>query len=352
MGKPRIIIADTDVNYIIPLELKFIEEFFEKIDLEIITDKELFHDFFSSPQQADILIVCEELYSTAIQRHNLSNIFLMTEVPDEEKAIDSNINCIFKYTSIKEIFSEIIVKSRETLNMDTNVKRETQVILVYSASEDIGRTAVAMGISSYLMKNYNKVLYLNASHMQVFQQFLDNENPITSVSMYTKLSKPSDYIYNEIKEVICKDQFEYLPPFKASLMSLGLKFSIYEKIILSAKISEDYDYIIVDTDATFNEDKAQLFGISDKVIIVTGQTESAIYATNMLLSNVTGMSDEKYVFVCNNYKESGKVEGVSSTFATKYTVSDYFEFDVRQNKIKCTDFMLNKGIQKIAFLVM
>lgn len=38
MGKPRIIIADADVNYILPLQLKFAEEFLDEIDLEIISD--------------------------------------------------------------------------------------------------------------------------------------------------------------------------------------------------------------------------------------------------------------------------------------------------------------------------
>ena len=32
MAKPRIIIADTDVGYIVPLQLKFAEDFFERID--------------------------------------------------------------------------------------------------------------------------------------------------------------------------------------------------------------------------------------------------------------------------------------------------------------------------------
>ena len=40
MAKPRIIIADTNVNYILSLQLKFAKDFFEKIDLEIITDEE------------------------------------------------------------------------------------------------------------------------------------------------------------------------------------------------------------------------------------------------------------------------------------------------------------------------
>ena len=46
MGKPRIIIADTDLNYITLLELKFVEELFDKVNLEMITDKEYFDSLF------------------------------------------------------------------------------------------------------------------------------------------------------------------------------------------------------------------------------------------------------------------------------------------------------------------
>lgn len=46
MSKPRIIIADTDISYIIPLQQKFIEEYFEKIDLEIISDPS-YYELFS-----------------------------------------------------------------------------------------------------------------------------------------------------------------------------------------------------------------------------------------------------------------------------------------------------------------
>ena len=57
MSKPRIIIADTDISYIIPLQVKFIEEYFEKVELEIITDREYFMTLFSAPQRADFLLV-------------------------------------------------------------------------------------------------------------------------------------------------------------------------------------------------------------------------------------------------------------------------------------------------------
>ena len=85
MAKARIIIADTDESYIQSIQLKFVEEFFEKIDLEIITDKEYFETLFSVPQRAEILIVSEELYDMSIQKHNISHVFLMTEQYEEEQ---------------------------------------------------------------------------------------------------------------------------------------------------------------------------------------------------------------------------------------------------------------------------
>lgn len=352
MAKPRIIIADTDVNYIIPLQLKFVEDFYEKVDLEIITDKVFFDEMFATPQRADILIVSEELYDQSMQRHNISNIFLMTEQNEEEQTADLNVNLIFKYTSIKEIFNEITGKSADVLNVDASAKKETQIILVYSACGGVGKTTVAMGISACLTKNYKKVLYINAGHLQSFQRLLDNESPVAAADVYAKLAKESDNIYDEIKHVFRKEQFTYLPPFKAALMSLGLKYSLYEKLVLSAKKSTDYDYIVVDADSTFDEDKAQLFGIADKVIVVTEQTASAVYATNVLVSNVTRMSSEKYVFVCNNFKKDRDNALISPAFTMKFTVSDYIEHNARYDQMKCVDLVKDNGIQKTAFLVM
>ena len=78
MAKPRIILADPEVEYISRLQLIFIEEFFEKIDLEIITDRDYFEELFASPQKADILVVSDELYFSTLQMHDISDIFVMT----------------------------------------------------------------------------------------------------------------------------------------------------------------------------------------------------------------------------------------------------------------------------------
>lgn len=352
MAKPRIIIADTDINYIIPLQLKFVEDFFELVDLEIITDEDYFNELFSTPQQVDVLIVSEQLYEHSVQRHNISHIFLMTEQYEEDLTADLQVHNIFKYTNIKEIFNEIIGKSCEVFKIDSDIKQDTEIILVYSACGGVGKTTVAMGISACLTKNYKRVLYINAGHLQSFQRLLDNESPISSSDIYVKLSMPSDNVYADIKHVIRKELFSYVPPFKAALMSLGINYSLYKNLILSAKKSTDYDYIIVDADSTFDEDKAELFELSDKVIIVTEQTASSVYATNVLVSNVTRINGEKYVFVCNNFKQDRHNALISPVYTMKFTVSDYIEHNDRYDLMKCADLIKDKGIQKTALLVL
>lgn len=351
MAKPRIIIADTDINYIIPLQLKFAEDFFEKVDLEIISDTEYFDTLFSTPQRADILIISDELYSQAIQRHNISHIFVMNEQYEEEQTADLNINHIFKYTSIKEIFNEIIGKSADVLKIEKNGKQETQVVLFYSAGGGAGKTTVSMGVSASLTKNYKRVLYINAARLQVFQQMLENHSAITAADVYAKLATATDNIYEEIKHVIRKELFSYLPPFKAALMSLGLDYSVFEKIISSAKKSGDYDFIVVDADVTFDEEKASLLNIADKVVVVTKQNLASVLATNILVANINGAGADKYIFICNDFEKEEDNALISPNVALKFSVSDYIEHFNHYSSMKPDDLSKESSIQKAAFLI-
>lgn len=350
MAKPRIIIADTDVNYIVPLQLKFVEEYFDKVDIEIITEPDFFSSLFSLPQKADILVVSEQLYDTSLQRHNISNIFLMEEQHEEESTGDLNITRIFKYTSIKEIFNEIVGKSG--IDPSINKEKTTQVIYICSASGGTGKTALAMAISTCLTKNYKKVLYINAGHMQSFQRMLKNGSAITSSDVYAKLIAGSNDIYADIKHVIRKEGFSYLPPFKAALISLGIKFSIYEKIIASAKKSNDYDYIVIDSDAPFDENNVQLLNLSDKVIVVTEQTFASVYATNIMISNINGVTSDKYLFVCNNFDNEKDNALISPNIKLKFTISEYIGHIRHFDQLTFDELSSDSCIQKVAFLIL
>ncbi len=351
MSKPRIIIADTDISYIIPLQQKFIEEYFEKIDLEIISEPSYYERFFASPQKADVLIVSEELYSPIIKRHNIGSIFLMTEQYAESHMSEPNINQIYKYTSIKEIFNAIVGKGTASLRASNVVRKETQIILVCSACGGVGKTTIALGISACLNKNYKRVLYINAARLQSFQTMISNMSPITVSDVYTKMASATENIYSDIKHVIRNEGFSYVPPFSAALMSIGIQYSIFEKIAISAKETGNYDYIIIDTDTIFDEDKARLMDVADKVIMVTKQNKASVHATNILVSNINGANSDKYIFVCNDFNEDNTNVLISPDVVNKFAVADYVGHLSNYDQLKANDLANDNDIQKIAFLI-
>lgn len=352
MSKPRIIIADTDINYIIPLQHKFAEEFFDKVDLETICDCDYFKELMSSPQKADILIISEELYDSSLQRHTIGNIFLMTEQHEEDRTDELRVSRIFKYTSIKEIFNEITGKSAGDLKIAVEGKKEPQIVLVYSACGGVGKTTIALGISACLTKNYKRVLYINAGHLQFFHRILENKSPITAADIYAKLSVPDGMSYKNVKHAIRREIFSYLPPFKASLMSIGLEYKVFERLARSAKSSNEFDFIIIDADSTFDEDKASLINLADRVIIVTTQTGNSVFATNTLVSNVNGMGTDKYLFVCNFFDKEQYNALISPDIPSKFSVNEYVDKIEHYDKLKCGDLGNDSGIQKTAFLIM
>ena len=302
--------------------------------------------------RTEILIVSEDLYDPALQKHNISSLFVMMEQYEAEQTDELNVNRIFKYTSIKEIFNEIVGKSGGILSADLGKKKEPQIILVYSAAGGVGKTTVALGMAACLTQNYKKVLYINAGWLQSFQRLMENRSAISSQDVYAKLGDTGGSLYEKIKHVLRKELITYLPPFKASLMSLGLSYSVYERLARSAKQSGDFDYIIVDSDSEFDEEKAALIDAADRVVIVTKQSASSVFTTNLLVSSISGVKSDKYVFVCNDFVAEDSNALISPDANLQFSISEYVEHINNYDSLKVQSFAQVGGLQKVSFLVL
>ena len=183
------IIADPDEQYLAPIESKFLSEFDDRIELELITLPDYFKHYFETPRKADVLVVGEAFYTPDLQRHNMGHIFILTEQLETESTDDLRITKVFKYTSTAAIFNKIVaVSGLATEGIQDH--KETTVILVSSASGGTGKTTLALGMSACLAQSYKKVLYINAERMNTFQRWLDNEGTLPN-SLYATLgSRP------------------------------------------------------------------------------------------------------------------------------------------------------------------
>lgn len=320
MKKARIVIADNDINYVIPLQQKFVEYYFNKVNLEIISDKDYYRNVFSEPQTIDVVIVSESLFDQSLNRHNIGKIIVLSESADAESNSNYDVCTLYKYNSAKDIFNRITREIARVVDINSEKQENTKAIMVYAAGGGMGKTTISMGLAENLASNYYKVLYINASYLNTFQGYLDNNSPILEPTLYSKITSDEDP-YACLKSCFRKEAFTYLPPFKAALISLGLKFDIYEKIVLSAKESNEYDYIIVDVDSGYNESVANLMGKSDKVFLITKQDSKSILSTDILASNISGSNSDKFVYICNNFdvNDCNAIGDLSHRFAiTEY----------------------------------
>lgn len=348
MSRLLVVIADEDEKYLSTLEYKFLQELDDKIDLEIISDKTYFESFFSSPKTAEIVAVCESFYSRELQRHNINNLFVMTENKGDGDTAELAVNQIYKYTGIKEIYNEMIYRSRDKIEDDGAAEKETKIIAMHSAIGGSGKTVLGMALADSLEQNHRKVLYINAESIQEFGYYLKDKSGMTNEAIRS-LKNDLNHIYTNVRPFIRKEGFSYLPPFQVTLDALNLEESVYENLVRTAKESKEYDFIIVDIEAGYSREKMGLLQQADRALVILLQDELSVNKTEYLLRNIDVRDREKYLFVCNKYDETGFNACMGADAQTRFTVNEYVE--LMKEPIKETrQFSKLQGIQKLAYM--
>ncbi|MDF2872941.1 MAG: CobQ/CobB/MinD/ParA nucleotide binding domain [Anaerocolumna sp.] len=349
MANIKIVLADTDDKYLMPLERKFIDGLEDKADLIVITDSGYLKEYFSVPQRVDILVINEELYDAELERHNIASVFILMEQELlNNNTGDVDANRIYKYTSVKEIYAEIIGKSSarsETLSS----KEETKILMIYSPVGGIGKSAVSAALCEALAKYQKKVLFIGIDSLQTIGSVLP-KLPFMESGTEKLLIDKKDYVYEALKTKIISRAFDILPPFHLSLPSLNIKIEDYINLINGIKDSKDYDYIIVDGATGFTEDLSGLMGVSDHTIILAGQDKNAVHKLDCLLRNIDCSDNERFVFVCNKYKQNKENYLLNGYLANSCRISEYIE-DWSENSDSEEGFIANnRSIQKLALM--
>lgn len=347
MKRAGVVLADTDETIIAPLEIKFLEGMGEDIDLSVITNIDYFRDCFSRPQDADILVIGEELYYPELQKQNFRNIFVLTEKMTGDLS-ERGVTCIFKYASIREIYSRVIAEG----GFEKRDKaRTTQIVLVCSASGGVGKTTLALGMSAYFAHHYQRTLYVDAERINSFHYHMSDRSSIPS-SICQKITDDEKDIYKHAREVVRNEGFDYLPPFAKALSSMGLDLSVYRRFISGARASNDYDIIIVDTDSVFDREKAELVALADKVILLLRNTEPSIFSMNILTENMNCSDEDKYYFICNiRGKEENAELPEQPAGQPDFTVSERIASIENIDSMGLKELAENQQIQKISALI-
>lgn len=347
MEKKLIVIVDTDESYLAPLEYKLVEEWEEYGDIEVITQLQYFQDFFNQPRNIYMLVINEVLYNEKVQKQNCRHVFILKE-EDKKKTTylqDKRIHSLYKYSSVKEIYAEILKEIR----MDTEhiPVDQTRLYVMYAACGGSGKTISGLGLCSALSDLGKRVLYINAESYQDFGYYLKDKG-YASASFGYALATDSSELIRKIEDELGNDEFDYLKPFEKSTLSYQISDQNYMNLVEQIKNMKKYDVIMLEVSRDLTKEKLMLMERADKVINVCLQTEEAAYKNEKLLTNMN-WKKEQWVFLCNRYKNMEENALSNQVSLGMYEVVEYIE--EQENALLLQDIRTKGLFDKTAYFL-
>ncbi len=347
MNNLKIVMVDLNENYLIPIELKLIEMLGDDLELSIITNKQYLEEYFRLPRKIDILIIEESLYFNDLQKQDINNTFILLENNNElDVTKNLKLNTIYKYTGVREIYSQIINNSQ----IESEIKnKETKVVMMYSASGGVGTTTMSMGLAAALENRSMKVLYINTETVQSFYYMIPRYEYLNNNLEMDMISKDEN-ILSKLRGAIGNNKFDYIKPFRQSLTSLNISLDDYIFLIDKIKESKIYDYIVVDTSNELTKEKSMFMGYSDKVIIITTQKEVDIIKLNALNYSIDTSNKSKFLYICNKYRDDKENYIIKDGFNSNLNISEYIS-EIDEELLDVNRLAKNTTLNKLTYMI-
>lgn len=325
MAQPKIVLAEFDPGYLSTLERIFVREYRFSAEIVLLPNENALQRFFAEPKTIDILVIDEKLYDQTFAKHNIGNLFILTEAkPDPETSGELYNNMMHKFSTGKTIIDNVI--SRSGLSNATNRNAGiAKVLMLYSPVGGVGQTSLAAGVSTLIARNFRRVLYVGTDGLQTFGCVMKSGSRLQADTEKT-LQQKSKYAYKAIKPMIAQELFDILPPFAAPLPSLGVTQGLLQFLLEMIKISGDYDYIVIDSGSDFNEATTGMMAFADQVLVLTAQDALSLHKLNCLLDNIDASDTNRFALVCNKYNKDSE-NYLQADTGRQYPSTEYIEFD-------------------------
>lgn len=344
MKKVSIMFIDNDENYLMALEKKFSDEIGGYLNISIITDMSYFSEYFKTIREIDILIINERIYDVELKKHNIGQIFILTETPinnDEDKLY----NLIYKYTSVSDVFVQVIRNEKLKECMSMMAGDDKRIITVCSPSGGSGKTTLAISSALSLARLGKSVLYVSRDYLQSFGYYFSSIEEISS-DIKKQLIEGITITEEILKECIGNNIIDYIKPFSEGLD--GVNNNVFQNIINGIKDMNIYDYIVIDTDKVDSEGLKTSIEYSDRVMVVTTQEEIASSKLKKFATQIKDVDRNKIIYVCNKYRDDRKNELLNNI--NLFYIKEYVYYDETFVDSKVLDMLKHTEITKLANL--
>lgn len=317
MGKLRVVVADSDMEYVQGLS-DYMGSFHSyKFEVRTFTSIDYLIEFLAKKDNKyDILLLSTEFYLRESSFKELEKSALLSPGNIIQ---DFGLPVVDKYQHAERIVGCIAGILAETREGRAPVPggRLAKTVAVYSACGGIGKTSVALGCSMQCSKRGLKVFYLNLEMLNS-ACFLTYDKRISLSQILFHAKEKNNNLALKIEASKCIDSkygIHYFPMVDSPLDIEDMSWEELGFLLETIKTMGLYDFIFIDMTSCFNRINARLLEECSNTIFLYAQDRNSGIRQEKVLQLLAELCKKGYesisdksIFVVNKYKYQCPVE--------------------------------------------
>jgi cellulose biosynthesis protein BcsQ len=219
------------------------------------------------------------------------------------------------------------------------------LIAFFSGIGGSGKTTLSIAAAAALSDMNKSTIYISCEEVNTFHRYIEDSSPLPAEAI-REIQEAAPDVYNRIKHNIRREYADYLPPFPASLFTLGISLGSIINLVKSIKGTNSYDYIVLDLGNNISDEYMELLAWSDKVAFIVLQDSFSVFKVNEVLKNIDLSEPSKTIYICNRFKDEKGNYIAASSVITEY-INDINDID----KLKLGELKENPRIKELGFLL-
>lgn len=231
---------------------------------------------------------------------------------------------IFKYKDVNQIAAEVINIHTATGNKTySNQGKNTKVVSVFSAAGNVGKTSLALAVSSICSFTGLSVFYLNLEQFQSTSIFFNNNNQYSFSDIIYFAKEKDKNLVTKIPVICSKENDSGVHYFSQTNNVFDIKEMLPEDIDFIVTAIMDcgyYDIVMIDMDSQLNENTMKVFEKSDEILYVITNEESCLHKTRLFIDSIDLLSKS---FKNKAYLKN-KIKYIANKVSQQALLSDKF----------------------------
>ncbi|OPH47235.1 hypothetical protein BC351_12085 [Paenibacillus ferrarius] len=286
MNKIQLYVLDDDNLYAERLAA-FVRssEFAERLQVKLFSKWEYILEVIEHQPVEGILLFSETFYPLLLNQSTSLFKMVLSETIANSKEAETKIPFLYRFQSLSQLLSRLHAFYAEKNHYDKGIgMKRTKVFSIFSSSGNSGKTMTALHLAKQLSFRGQQVFYLSLELVSAASQWLQGDRNRFSQILYYLKSSP-DLLGPKLQLLKSHDarwRLDHLCP-DDQIREMQEMSGEHIRLLLDTIIAQnEYDFIIVDLEATLHPRIVKCIESSDHIIWLLRDDVTDLFKTQIL----------------------------------------------------------------------